>query len=89
MPPAVPSDSVGALGSATIRPASTECAITADASGWQPMMRVAGFADFRTLATPPIKPPPPTATYTVSACGSEAAISIPQVPCPAITSGSL
>ena len=86
---AVPSENRPTSASVTRRPASSERAMASESSVWTPMTRISGRSALTYAATPAISPPPPTATKIASmGPGCWRRISMPTVPCPAITAGS-
>ena len=68
-------------------PACIDGSRQAAPSAWTPTTRTLGERWCRAVATPEMRPPPPTGTITVSASGQSSAISSPTVPWPAMTSG--
>ena len=75
-------------GTVTLRPASRERTVSSPSSGSTPMMRTrVPTASRRATAIPDSSPPPPRGTTTLAASPACSAISSPQVPWPAITSG--
>ena len=55
---------------------------------WQPISIARGLSALMTMETPAMRPPPPIDPTTISTSGSCSRISVPTVPCPAITKGS-
>ena len=58
-------------------------------SALTPITSTAGSSSLTAVATPEIRPPPPTGTSTLSTRGNSETISTPIVPAPAITCLSL
>ena len=86
---ATPSAKRPTCGSLTRRPAASERVMASESTGCTPMTLISGRTRFTYDAMPLMSPPPPTATKiaSIGACHWRR-ISMPIVPCPAITSGS-
>jgi hypothetical protein len=82
IPSAIVEDGVTETG----RPAAIDAGTGAMASACTPMTCAAGSTELVATATPEHRPPPPTGTTIVRACGHCSPISSPTVPWPAITS---
>ena len=85
---ATPSANRPTWASFTRRPAASERAIASESSGCTPITLMSGRTRFTYAAIPLISPPPPIATKiaSIGPCHWRR-ISMPTVPCPAITSG--
>ena len=86
---AVPSENRPTSSSVMRSPALTERIIASESAIWTPMTLISGRTALMYAATPEMRPPPPMATNTAWIgrwCWRR--ISMPTVPCPAITSGS-
>ena len=66
--------------SVTTRPAESESFMEVAPVGSTPITRIDGRTPCSAAATPPIRPPPPTATITVSRSGTCSSSSSPTVP---------
>ncbi len=86
---ATPSAKRPTCGSATRRPAASERVIASESTGCTPITLIVGCTRLMYAPMPEMRPPPPTATK-IASIGSWywRRISMPIVPCPAMTSGS-
>ena len=82
---AIPSAMVSAEGTATGSPAASEAGNGAHASTCTPITSTSGRCDFTAMATPLIRPPPPTGATTRRRSGAWASSSRPTLPWPATT----